>query len=73
MKLGDKVRDIVTGFDGVIVAKCIFLYKATQFEVQPDQLKADGEIRAAVWFEETRLVAVERDVCKYGFGHAEEI
>ena len=35
IKLGDKVRDKLTGFEGFVNAKAEYIYGCVQFEVQP--------------------------------------
>ena len=57
--LGDKVRDVVSGFEGVVLAKLDALYEAPQCRVHPLELKSDGEIRGGVWLEEGRLKKLE--------------
>ncbi len=34
IKLGDKVKDSITGFEGTAVAKCDYLYGCKQFQVE---------------------------------------
>lgn len=58
IKLGDSVRDKVTGFEGIALARMEALYEATQLRVHPSSLDASGAIRQSVWIEEDRLVTV---------------
>lgn len=58
--LGDLVRDEVTGFTGVVLARMEALYEATQCRVQSREL-SDGGIRAPWWIEEDRLVVLEQN------------
>jgi hypothetical protein len=56
MNLGDRVRDRVTGFTGIALARIDSLYKATQWRVQPESLKPDdSSITGFTWLEEGRL------------------
>lgn len=55
MKLGQKVMDTVTGFVGVMTARCVYLHGTTRCMVEA---MIDGDAKEA-WFEESRLVAVE--------------
>lgn len=57
--LGDLVRDEVTGFEGIVLAKMIALYETTQCRVHPRKLSEAGEIRGSVWIEDDRLCVVE--------------
>lgn len=54
-KLGDHVKDEITGLEGVVLARLEGLYEATQCCVHQRELKPDGEVHTGVWFEEARL------------------
>ena len=54
IKLGDKVKDKITGFEGITVAKVIYLNGCISYEVQPQKLK-DGKMLDTVWFDEQQL------------------
>lgn len=57
-ELNVMVRDVVTGFSGVIVARCEYVYGNNTYEVQPCGLKPDGGIAESCWFDEGRLEVV---------------
>ena len=65
MKLGDKAKDSVTGFTGIITAKTTFLHGCVRFGVQSAELK-DGVPTATQWFDEPQLVLVETEAVKEG-------
>ena len=67
IKLGDFVRDEVTGFEGVVLARSEALYEATQCRVHVAELKQDGEMRASVWIEEGRLKVQPNHARQVGF------
>ncbi len=48
IKLGDKVKDRITGFVGTVVCKSEFLNGCIQFEVQPKITGKDNKIVEAV-------------------------
>lgn len=54
VKLGDRVKDNITGFEGIAVARTEFLYGCVRVCVQPGKLK-DGKTIDAEWFDEQRL------------------
>ena len=58
-ELGDHVRDVVSGLEGVVLAKLDALYEASQCRVHPTDLKSDGEVRTGVWFEDGRLKVID--------------
>ena len=53
--LGLKVKDSVTGFNGVVTGVNFELYGCVQALVQPKKNK-EGNIPASRWFDVTRLV-----------------
>jgi hypothetical protein len=58
LKLGDTVKDKMTGFTGVVTGRAEFLYTVPSVKVQPQGLKEDGSPKEAVWFEEPQLTLV---------------
>jgi hypothetical protein len=58
VKLGNKVRDTITGFTGIAVGRTEWLYGCTRIGVEPTELK-DGKLVVAQWLDEQRLVVVE--------------
>lgn len=61
MKIGDKVRDQITGFEGVVTGRCQYITGCEQALVQPPVSK-DGTFVEAHWFDEDRLAVVEMKV-----------
>lgn len=59
MKLGDKVKDELTGFEGVLTAECNYLHDAKQCQVTGIVLDSDGLPRER-WFHATRLVLANK-------------
>lgn len=60
MQLGDRVRDEVTGFEGVVLGRAEFLYEATQCRVHTRTLSDTNQMpRDGIWFEEDRLALIE--------------
>jgi len=58
IKLGNRVKDLITGFTGIAVGRTEYLYGCTRIVVEPEDLK-DGKLIDAVWFDEQRIVTVE--------------
>lgn len=65
IKLGDKVRDTVTGFSGIVIATTDWLHGCRRCLVQPDKLK-DGKIIDSVYFDEPQLDIVASAKAKRG-------
>ena len=51
IQLGDRVKDKVTGFEGIAVARTEWLYGCIRIEVQA-KVKTNGEIEDARMFDE---------------------
>jgi hypothetical protein len=56
--LGDRVEDMVTGFQGIAVAKSLYLNGCVRYGVQGVELK-DGTPTEWQWFDEAQLHLVE--------------
>lgn len=60
MKLGDEVKDKITGFTGIVTQRNERLDGATQCAVQSKDLN-NGIPVAETWFNETRLELLTQD------------
>lgn len=58
IKLGSKVRDSVSGFEGVAIARVEYLNGCTQYGVLP-KIPADGKMPDAVYIDYQRLEVTE--------------
>lgn len=58
-KLGDYVRDEITGLTGVVLGRAEYLYEATACCVHSRRLDDNGNLRAWVWIQEDRLTVIE--------------
>lgn len=56
VKLGDKVRDEMTGFFGTVIGISEWLYGCRRIAVQNHELK-DGKPQEPEWFDEQRLTS----------------
>lgn len=61
VKLGDEVKDTVSGFQGVAVARHMYLNGCHRISVQPPVDK-DGKLPDTQSFDEPQLVVVEKSV-----------
>lgn len=61
--LGDKVKDSITGFTGVITLRSQWLNNCNTYGVQPTELK-DGAPQERQHFDEPQLIVVEEKVSK---------
>lgn len=58
-KLGDEVRDNISGYTGVVVGVTYWLWNCITYGVTSRELK-DGAPREAQWMDEERLELVEQ-------------
>lgn len=58
IKLGDKVKDIITGFEGIAVCRTDWLHGCTRFGVQPEKLH-EGKPIDSVYFDEPQLMLLK--------------
>lgn len=60
IEFGDKVKDIVTEFEGIAIGINIWMTGCKQIAVQPSVIKDDGSLSSATWFDESRLEIVAK-------------
>ena len=56
IKLGQKARDKVTGFEGILTGKAEYLYGCAQYCIVP--AAKDGKIGESHWFDEGRIEVI---------------
>lgn len=59
IELGDEVRDSITGFQGVAIAKTHWISGCDRINVQP-KIGKDGKLPDSMSFDEPMLVPVKR-------------
>ena len=57
IKLGSKVKDMITDFEGTAIARCVYLNGCVRCEIQPRGLDKDGKMIEAVWIDEGQLIS----------------
>jgi len=60
IKLGEQVKDCITGFTGVVVARTEWLYGCVRLGVQSESLDDKGKVRDAIWFDEPQLKVIKK-------------
>ena len=55
VKLRDKVKDSITGFEGIVVCRAEYLDGCIRVLVQPSTLTSDGAMLKALWIDESQL------------------
>lgn len=62
--LGDRVRDKISGFEGVATCRTAWLYGCIRWMVSPEKLDKGGDIIAPQVFDEPQLALVSANVLK---------
>ena len=62
LKLGQKAKDIISGFSGIVLGRATYLTGCSQILLVPTRLNKDGTRPDSQWFDEPRLQAVGREV-----------
>ena len=60
IKLGQKAKDIITGFEGIITGRAQYIYGCDQYCLVPPVI--DGKPGEGQWFDEGRLEIIGRGV-----------
>ena len=63
MKLGVKVKDKITGFEGIITGFVTYISGCNQALVVPP-VKKDGSLVEAQWFDEQRLIVTNANAIR---------
>ena len=58
IKLGSKVRDMLTGFEGTATGRTAWLYGCARIMIEPSEMK-DGKPVEGVWLDEQRVEVIE--------------
>ena len=62
--LGDRVRDPISGFQGIVIGITTWLHGCIRIGVQPEKLDKDGKPSEDKWFDQSQLVLVKAGVHK---------
>lgn len=58
MKLGQKLKDKVSGVAGIAVSRTEFINGCVRFAIQPPMNKKDNTLPPELWFDEKQLTVV---------------
>lgn len=62
--LGDRVKDPITGVNGIAVGRTEWLYGCVRVSVQPEGLTKDGKAFEQLGFDEPQLEVIKRGAVK---------
>ena len=69
-KLGDLARDVVSGFEGIVIGKTKWLTNCDTYVLSPPTLNKDGEPRKSEHFDIDRVEIVQRGMVRLAGGKA---
>ncbi len=55
IELGKRVKDMISGFEGIATGRAEYLYGCVQYCIVP-RIDGDGKSREGEWFDEGRLI-----------------
>jgi len=64
IQLGDRVKDIITGYTGIVTGRGDFLYGCVRFIVADEKLDDKGKVHEGHWFDEGQLKIVDVGVIR---------
>ena len=62
VKLGDRARDIISGYEGIVTGISDYLIGCKHVQLAPEKLDEKGDRRDAHWFDEPQVALVEAGV-----------
>jgi hypothetical protein len=62
IRLGEKVKDLVSGFEGIVTAKVEYLNGCIQYCIKPKQGK-DGKMPESHYIDEKQLIVIGKGLC----------
>lgn len=66
VNLGDEAKDSITGFEGVVTGKSLYLHTATQYQISSKAMD-NGRTIDPEWFYEGRVELVKTATSSRGF------
>lgn len=60
MNLGDKVKDAITGFEGIVTTRCEYLHGSPRVLVEA-KVSAEGKLNSE-WFDESRVTLITPNI-----------
>jgi len=66
-------KDVISGFEGVIIARSAHLFGCAQYGLAPQELSSDGSPRKTEYFDEARIEIVDDSNAAHGSDEYSEI
>lgn len=62
IRLGYKVRDRITGYEGIAISRHDYVYGCVRFTIQSDRLGSDGKVVDTITVDEPQLEVVNAGI-----------
>ncbi len=62
IRLGDRVKDEITGYCGIVVCISDYLYGCERSMLESECIKDDGTLHDDLWFDNARLIMLKKQV-----------
>ena len=62
IELGDRVKDRITGYTGIVNTKSEYLNGCRRFGVQSEKVDKDGRVPDSIYFDEPDLTVIKKGV-----------
>lgn len=59
IRIGIRVKDVVSGFEGIVMSRTVFLHGCTRYGVAPTKLTDDGKPGDTMHFDDVRMAVVD--------------
>lgn len=64
ISLGDRAKDPITGFSGIVTAVTTWLHGCIRITIEPEKLDKEGKPQEGRSFDQTQLVLIKKGVHK---------
>jgi hypothetical protein len=62
VNLGDRAKDVITGFVGIVTGETKWLYGCKRLGLQAEKPGKDGKLQETQWFDEGQVRVVKANV-----------
>ena len=63
-QLGDRARDVISNFEGIVVATTDWLYGCRRITLAPEKVQADGKLGDNLTFDVDQIHVIVREAVK---------
>lgn len=67
-ELGSSVKDILTGFSGVVTGRVSYITGCDRYLIQP-KMQKNGDYPSSEWIDDSRLNSIKKAIVTLDIGH----